>query len=136
MENRDQVGEAPPTEPTLAELERALDHVETEYICADYIESTVRRDAERGRLAERRQQLRNLVGAAREKQKAELAAEIARFINERRLFDVTQTSDDLCIALFPTFPDATRGDVMAALRIIIDGDTQQMVEKLNGAATC
>lgn len=134
MPDRDQIGDAPPTEPTLAELERALDHAETEYICADYIDNTARRSAELNRLSRQRQLLRNQVAAAREKQKTDLAAEIARFINERSLFDVTQTSDDLCIALCPTFPDATRGDVMAALKIIIDADTQHLVDKHRSGA--
>lgn len=55
---------------TLAELERALDHAKAEYVFADYIDNTQRRDFERDRLSKRRQQLRDQVAAARAKQGA------------------------------------------------------------------
>ncbi len=130
MENRDQIGEAPPTEPTLAELERALDHAETEYICADFIDDSKRRDAERTRWAERRQELRDQVAEAKKALATELAEEVVRFIDEHQLLDITKNSDELCIALCPAFPNALRGDVLAALQIIIDRDKQMAVEAL------
>lgn len=124
MTHRDQIDTPPPTEPSLAELERALDHAETEYICADFIDDTNRRDAERTRWAERRQQLRDQVADAKTALATELAKEVARFIDEHQLLEITKNSDELCIALCPAFPHALRGDVMAALQIIINRDME------------
>ncbi|CAM5656438.1 hypothetical protein MAUB1S_11417 [Mycolicibacterium aubagnense] len=130
MTHPDQIDTPPPSEPTLTELERALDHAETEYICADFIDNTGRRDAERTRWADRRRQLQERVSAARNAAAGELAEEVARFIDEHQLLDITKNSDELCIALCPAFPKALRGDVMAALQIIIDRDKRTATEAL------
>lgn len=61
---------APSTEPTLEELERALDNAETAYICADYIDSPKRREFELAETRKLRDSLRAQVAAARARQGA------------------------------------------------------------------
>jgi hypothetical protein len=51
-------------EPSLDDLRRSLDHAETEYICADFIDNTARRDQQLSYWRRRRDDLRNKVAAA------------------------------------------------------------------------
>ena len=55
---------APSIEPTLDDLRRSLDHAETEFVCADFIDNTARRDQQRDYWRGRRDDLRAKVAAA------------------------------------------------------------------------
>lgn len=55
---------APSTEPTLDDLRRSLDHAETEYVCADFIDNTARRDQQLAYWRHRRDDLRAMVAEA------------------------------------------------------------------------
>lgn len=55
---------APSLLPSLDDLRRSLDHAETEYVCADFIDDTTRREQQRARWRRRRDDLRAQVAAA------------------------------------------------------------------------